>query len=96
MSLESLLADLGYAGFAGFVVGFAVRRVLNIFLMLLGLYILSLLWLKSKGIIDIHWSAFLDLFKSMFEGFNAFVTGLIRKAMVSGAFAGGFFLGFKT
>ncbi len=96
MSLESLLTDLGYVGFAGFVVGFAVRRVLNIFWMLLGLYVLSLLWLNSKGVIEVQWSAFLDLFKSMFEGFNAFVTGLVRKVVVSGAFMAGFFLGFKT
>ena len=95
MSLDSLIADLGYAGFAGFVVGFAVKRVLNIFLMLLGLYVLSLLWLKSKGIIDIHWSAFLDLFKSMFEGFTAFVMGLVRKVAISGAFLAGFFMGFR-
>lgn len=94
--MESILADLGYAGFAGFVVGFAIRRVLNIFIMLLGLYILSLLWLKSKGVIDIHWSAFLDIFKSMFESFNAFVFGLLRKFAISASFVAGFFLGFRT
>lgn len=95
MSLEGILADLGYGGFAGFVVGFAVRRVLNIFLMLMGLYILSLLWLKSKGIIDIHWSAFFGLFKGMFESFNAFLYGIIHRLAFSGAFLGGFYMGFK-
>lgn len=95
MNAESLVADLGYGGFAGFVIGFAVRRVLNIFLMLLGLYILSLLWLKSKGVIDIHWSAFLDLFKGMFESFGSFIHGIVRQVAFSSAFLGGFYLGFK-
>ncbi|MCS7284887.1 MAG: hypothetical protein NZ527_04130 [Hydrogenobacter thermophilus] len=95
MSLEGILADLGYGGFAGFVVGFAVRRVLNIFLMLMGLYILSLLWLKSKGIIDIHWSAFFGLFKGMFESFGTFVQELVRKLAFSGAFMTGFMLGYR-
>ena len=40
MSLEDLLTDLGYAGFAGFVVGFAVKKLINLFLMFVGLYLL--------------------------------------------------------
>ncbi len=94
--MDGIVADLGYAGFAGFVVGFAVKRVLNIFMMLLGLYVLSLLWLESKGVLDIHWSAFLNIFKSMFDSFNAFVMGLVRKFAISASFAAGFFLGFRT
>jgi uncharacterized membrane protein (Fun14 family) len=95
MSVEELVGDIGYGGFAGFVIGFAVKRVLNIFLMLLGLYILSLLWLKSKGVIDIHWSAFLSMFKGMFEGFSNFIHGIVRQVAFSSAFLGGFYLGFK-
>jgi len=96
VSVESLIADLGYGGFAGFVVGYAARRVLNILLMLMGLYLLSLLWLQSKGVIDIHWSAFLHLFKGIFESAESFFTGLVRSVAFSGAFLGGFFLGFKS
>jgi Uncharacterized conserved protein, COG2383 len=66
MNWESLLTDLGYAGFAGFVVGFAVKKLINLFLMFVGLYLLSLLWLQSKGIIDINWEQFWVLFKSSF------------------------------
>jgi uncharacterized membrane protein (Fun14 family) len=95
MSVEELVGDIGYGGFAGFVIGFAVKRVLNVFLMLLGLYILSLLWLKSKGVIDIHWSAFLNMFKGMFEGFSSFIHGIVRQVAFSSAFLGGFYLGFK-
>ncbi len=64
MNWESLLTDLGYAGFAGFVVGFAVKKLINLFLLFVGLYLLSLLWLQSKGIIDINWEQFWVLFKS--------------------------------
>jgi uncharacterized membrane protein (Fun14 family) len=41
MNWENLLTDLGYAGFAGFVVGFAVKKLINLFLMFVGLYLLS-------------------------------------------------------
>ncbi len=96
MNWSELIFDMGYAGFAGFVVGFAIRRVLNFFLLLLGLYILSLMWLASKGIITVQWEQLFALFKGMFEGFTAFVHGLIRKLAFAGSFAVGFAIGLKT
>jgi uncharacterized membrane protein (Fun14 family) len=96
MSLDSLLTDLGYAGFAGFVVGFAVKKLINLFLMFIGLYLLSLLWLQSKGIIYINWGQFWVLSKSLFHGVDAFVKGALKTVAFSSAFAGGFFLGFKA
>ncbi|MCC6062999.1 MAG: hypothetical protein LM570_00455 [Thermocrinis sp.] len=96
MNWENLLTDLGYAGFAGFVVGFAVKKLINLFLMFVGLYLLSLLWLQSKGIIDINWEQFWVLFKSLFHGVDAFVKGALKTVAFSSAFAGGFFLGFKA
>ncbi|MFN4319495.1 MAG: FUN14 domain-containing protein [Aquificaceae bacterium] len=96
MSWTDLLLDMGYAGFAGFVVGFAVKRVLNFFLLLLGLYLLSLMWLASKGVISVNWDQLFFLFKGMFEGFTAFVHSLIRKLAFAGSFAVGFAIGFKT
>lgn len=96
MNWEGLLLDMGYAGFAGFVVGFAVRRLLNLFLMLMGLYMLSLMWLASKGIISVHWDALFMLFKGMFSSLPAFVEGLIRKLAFAGSFAVGFAVGFKV
>jgi Uncharacterized conserved protein, COG2383 len=92
MNWEGLLTDLGYAGFAGFVVGFAVKKLINLFLMFIGLYLLSLLWLQSKGIIDINWKQFWVLFKSLFQNVDIFV----RTAASSSAFAAGFFLGFRA
>jgi uncharacterized membrane protein (Fun14 family) len=96
MNWENLLTDLGYAGFAGFVVGFAVKKLVNLFLMFVGLYLLSLLWLRSKGIIDINWGQFWVLFKSLFQGVDALVKGALKTVAFSSAFAGGFFLGFKA
>ncbi len=96
MNWGDMLLDMGYAGFAGFVVGFAIKRVLNLFLLLLGLYILSLMWLASKGIIEVHWGQLFVFFKGMFEGFTEFVQGLIRKLAFAGSFAVGFAIGMKT
>ncbi|RMH80363.1 MAG: hypothetical protein D6674_03825 [Acidobacteria bacterium] len=95
MRWEDLALDLGYAGFAGFVVGFAIRRVLNFFLMLMGLYLLSLMWLANKGVLTVNWDQLFVLFKGMFAGFSDFVLGLVRKLAFAGSFAVGFAIGFK-
>ena len=96
MNLEGLIADLGYAGFVGFVVGFAVKKLINLFLMMVGLYVLSLLWLQSKGIISINLDQLFVLIKSIFSELDAFVKGALKTVAFSSAFAGGFFIGFKT
>jgi uncharacterized membrane protein (Fun14 family) len=92
MSLDSLLTDVSYAGFSGFAIGFAIKKLINVLLMFIGLYIFSLLWLQSKGIIDINWEQFLVFFKSLFQNVDLFV----RTAASSSAFAAGFFLGFRA
>ncbi|ADC88952.1 FUN14 family protein [Thermocrinis albus DSM 14484] len=96
MEIEKILTDMGYGGFAGFVVGFAVKKVLNVFLMLMGLYILSIMWLSHIGILDVNWGQLWVLLKSSVSSFDAFVKGLVRTIAFSGSFMVGFTLGFKT
>lgn len=96
MNWGDLLLDMGYAGFAGFVVGFAVRRVLNLFMLLVGLYILSLMWLASKGIVEVHWAQLFSFFRDMFSDFTQFVQGFVRKLAFTGSFVAGFVLGFRS
>jgi len=92
MNWEDLLTDLSYAGFSGFAIGFAVKKLINVLLMFIGLYIFSLLWLQSKGIININWEQFWVFFKSLFQNIDIF----IKTAASSSAFAAGFFLGFRA
>lgn len=96
MNLSSLLIDMGYAGFAGFVVGFAVRRVLNIFLLLVGLYLVSIMWLASKGIVQVQWDQLFGFIGGMFESLSDFLQGLVTKLAFAGSFTVGFFLGFRS
>ncbi len=92
MNWEDLITDMTYAGFSGFAVGFATKKLINVLLMFIGLYIFSLLWLQTKGIISINWEQFLVFFKSLFQNVDIFV----RTAASSSAFAAGFFLGFRA
>ena len=92
MNWENFITDVSYAGFSGFAIGYAVKKLMNVLIMFIGLYIFSLLWLQSKGIIDINWGLFFVFFKSLLQSADIFV----KTAASSLAFAIGFFLGFKA
>ena len=96
MSLDSLFMDMGYAGLAGFIVGFAVRRVLNVFMMLMGLYLLSLMWLSSKGIVQVQWEQLFIFYRDMLGSFTQFLKELVGKVAFAGSFAVGFAVGFRV
>jgi uncharacterized membrane protein (Fun14 family) len=92
MTWEDFITDVSYAGFSGFTIGFAIKKLMNVLLMFIGFYIFSLLWLQSKGIISVNWEQFSVFFKSLFENVDIFV----KTVASSSAFAAGFFLGFKA
>jgi len=92
MNWETLITDATYAGFSGFTIGYAVKKLMNVLIMFIGLYIFSLLWLQSKGIIDINWELFFVFFKSFLQSADIF----IKTTASSIAFVVGFFLGFKA
>ncbi|SHK17140.1 FUN14 domain-containing protein [Thermocrinis minervae] len=88
--------DLGFAGLAGYALGYTIKRLMHFLFVLFGLYVLSLLWLESKGIITVEWKNLLHVFGGMFSGFNSFTQSILKKLAFSGTFAMGFFLGFKS
>ncbi|RLE50062.1 MAG: hypothetical protein DRJ31_02715 [Candidatus Methanomethylicota archaeon] len=102
MSLDitsSLIAQLGFGGLVGFVVGYAVKKILKLMLILLGLYAASLAYLAHRGFITINYDKFTEAFQSLTSmiqgGFNLpdFLTTNIPFA---GSLIVGFWLGFKA
>ena len=91
-----LLYDLGYAGFLGFVVGFTVKRILKFFMLFLGLYFITLLYLHSKGIITINWSVLGKYLNSLLLSSEAGVKNWLNSLAFSGSFMAGLILGLKV
>jgi len=96
--INLLFAQLGMGGVAGFVVGFAFKKMLKMLLILVGVFFAILQYLAYVGLITINYDRMFQSmqgFTKVFEGgFNlpAFLTTNIPLA---GTFVVGFGLGFK-
>jgi uncharacterized membrane protein (Fun14 family) len=61
LGIESLVTPIGVGGFAGFLVGYAIRKVIKLIFMLVGIGIAFVLFLQSKGILNVDYQK-LDAF----------------------------------
>lgn len=97
--ISPLIMQLGFGGVLGFTMGYAIKKVLKILLILSGLYAASLQYLAYKGYITIHFDRISESFRKILElaqgGFTLpnFLTANIP---FIGSFTAGLGLGFKT
>lgn len=96
--LPSVVYQLGVGGVGGFIVGYAVKKLSKLIVILIGLFIIALLYLGTSGMISINyeklWNALDDLLD--FAGQAAsWLIGLISLLPFMGSFIAGFVLGFK-
>ena len=94
--VSDFLTNFGAGAFVGFTLGFTLKRFFNLFVFLLGLYILSLLFLQSKGIINIHPEALAGWVKGLFQSFGDFIRGIVAPVSSLTGFAVGFAVGWRT
>lgn len=93
-----LIYQLGIGGVGGFIVGFALKKLSKIIMILAGLFIIALIYLSTRGIININyealWRAISNLFGLAGEAFSWFVHVLSLMPFI-GSFVAGFLLGLK-
>ncbi|CAB3289131.1 FUN14 family protein [Methanocaldococcus lauensis] len=98
MDITQFIPDIGGGFIIGFVVGWAAKKAIKIVAFLIGIYILSLLYLAKIGVISINKDAFLALignFESSLIVFGNKLVGLIHSLSFGTSFLIGFGLGFK-
>ncbi|MBN1358819.1 hypothetical protein JW988_08645 [Candidatus Bathyarchaeota archaeon] len=90
--------ELGLGAVGGFVVGYALKKIAKIFLIVIGVFIAALLYLGASDIININFGALWNAVGGWLGGASAAASvliGLIALIPFIGSFAIGFFLGFK-
>ena len=96
--LPSVVYQLGVGGIGGFIVGYAIKKISKLIVVLMGLFIIFLLYLGTSGIIIINyeqlWNALTSLLGPASQAAAWFV-GLISLLPFMGSFLTGFLLGFK-
>ena len=95
----SVAYQLGIGGVGGFVLGYIIKKVSKLIAVLLGLFILFLLYLGVKGVISINYDALLKAIRDLlgFAGQAAgWLIGFVSLLPFMGSFIAGFLLGFKA
>jgi len=97
--LSSLLVQLGAGGLLGFIVGYAVKKLLKVLLVILGLGILMLMLLNYVGIVTVDWDRVVAIISSITPkiiNIAGPVQQLVNALPFAGAFVAGFILGIKV
>jgi uncharacterized membrane protein (Fun14 family) len=97
-TLNVILVQLGIGGIGGFLVGYAVKKVVKILAVILGLGFLSLLYLSYKGIIQISYDKLLSEVEEGLglTGFGqSVILSIIANIPFAASFTVGFLLGLK-
>jgi len=90
------LKELGFGGAIGFLVGFTFKRIFKLMAFILGLYLISLIWLADNGVITVNWAALEGFARGFFSSFSSFAQNIVRTASFGGGFAVGFAIGMKV
>jgi len=96
--LSPLIYQLGIGGIGGFIVGYAFKKLSKLIIVLIGLFIIALLYLGVQGIININYDALLKTLANslgMAESAFSWIVGVISLLPFAGSFIVGFLLGFK-
>jgi len=96
--LSPLVYQFGIGGVGGFIVGYVVKKISKLIVILIGIFIIALLYLGTTGVISINydklWSAMADWLGVAGQA-TEWLVGLISLLPFIGSFAIGFLLGFK-
>jgi uncharacterized membrane protein (Fun14 family) len=96
--LTPVVYQLGLGGVGGFIVGFALKKITKLFIVIIGLFVLALLYLSVNGVININYNA---LWTTIANGLGlagqaaSWVVGVISLLPFVGSFVVGFLLGLK-
>jgi uncharacterized membrane protein (Fun14 family) len=96
--ITPVVYQLGLGAIGGFVVGFALKKIAKLFIIVLGIFIIALLYLGASNIININFGALWSAVGGWLGGAGqaaSWLVGLIGLLPFIGSFAVGFFLGFK-
>jgi uncharacterized membrane protein (Fun14 family) len=90
-----IVFELGLGAVGGFVVGFALKKLAKLFIVLIGILIIALLYLGASDVISINFNALLSTVSDWLGGAASWLAGLISLLPFIGSFLVGFLLGLK-
>jgi len=96
--IPATVFQLGAGGIGGFVVGFAMKKISKLIAIIIGLFLLALIYLGTQGILSINYDALFNAVQGLFgvaSGAFSWIIGVVSLLPFAGSFIAGFLLGFK-
>jgi uncharacterized membrane protein (Fun14 family) len=96
--ITPVVYQLGLGAVGGFIVGFALKKLAKLFVVLIGIFVIALLYLSTSGVISINYSALWNTIVGWLGGAGhaaSWLVGLISLIPFIGSFMVGFLLGLK-
>lgn len=96
--LSPLAFQLGIGGIGGFIIGYAVKKISKIIAVIIGLFVIALLYLSTSGIISINYGALWEAMGGWLGGAGqaaSWLVSVISLIPFAGSFLVGLLLGFK-
>lgn len=96
--LTPIVYQLGLGGLSGFIIGYAVKKLIKLLIILTGFFFLVLAYLGYKGIININYKELTEAVKPLIGAAGKAVEWLvpiIASLPLTGSLVGGLLLGLK-
>jgi uncharacterized membrane protein (Fun14 family) len=96
--VSPLVFQLGVGAVGGFVVGFALKKLAKLFIVIIGIFVIVLLYLGTSGVISINYSALWSTIAGWLGGAAqaaGWLVSVISLLPFVGSFLVGFALGLK-
>jgi len=75
--LPSVVYQLGLGGIGGFIVGYSIKKISKLIVVLIGIFVVALLYLGTRGIISINYDELWDALISLLPFMGSFLAGFV-------------------
>jgi uncharacterized membrane protein (Fun14 family) len=87
LSVESLsptLFSVGSGGVIGFLIGFAIKKVMKILAVVVGIFFGAMMYLQSQGIINVDWDKLQQVSRSLLTNLGNSLTDTSQISTIAG------------
>ena len=96
--LPSISFQLGVGGVGGFLVGYALKKFSKLVAIMIGLFVLVLLYLSTQGVISLNFEGLMTSMTNLLVWFGSAFSWLVNVVSLlpfAGSFTAGLLLGLK-
>jgi uncharacterized membrane protein (Fun14 family) len=96
--ISPIVYQIGAGGILGFIVGYAVKKLLKVLAVIIGLFALALIYLGYTGIINVNYDKLTVAIEGIIgklNGASALISPIIASLPFAGTFIIGAVIGFK-